>query len=126
VSSLLLLYVYVLPPIFATLLGLPDTMRVVVSVLLVAPLAFFMGMPFPTGIREVGQRAPQLVPWAWGMNGVFSVLGSTAVIILSMATNFTVSLAAAALLYGVAALVAPALCQTRVEEAYAATVSVAG
>ena len=126
VSSLLLLYVYALPPIFGALLGLPDTVRVVVSVLLIAPLAFFMGMPFPTGIREVGQRAPQLVPWAWGMNGVFSVLGSTAVIILSMATNFTVSLAAAALLYGVAALVAPALCQTRVEEAYAATYSVAG
>jgi hypothetical protein len=53
------------------------------------------------------------------------VLGSTAVIILSMATNFTVSLAAAALLYGVAALVAPALCQTRVEEVYASAYSVA-
>ena len=125
VAGVILLYVFALPPLFAALLGLPDVARVVVSVLLIAPLAFFMGMPFPTGIREIGQRAPQLVPWAWGMNGVFSVLGSTAVIILSMATNFTVSLAAAALLYGIAALVAPALCQTRVEEAYASAYSVA-
>jgi hypothetical protein len=125
VSALILLYVFALPPIFLALLGLPDVARVAVSVLLIAPLAFFMGMPFPTGIREVGLQAPQLVPWAWGMNGVFSVLGSTAVIILSMAANFTVSLAAAALFYGVAALVAPALSQTRIEEAYAPAYSVA-
>lgn len=119
VSALILIYVFAMPPIFSALLGLPDLARVVISILIIAPLAFFMGMPFPTGIREVGQRAPELVPWAWGMNGVFSVLGSTAVIILSMASNFTLSLAAAALLYGIAALVAPALQQTRIEEAYA-------
>ncbi len=125
VAGVILLYVLALPLIFGALLGLPDELRVAMSVLLIAPLAFFMGMPFPTGIREVGQWAPQLVPWAWGMNGVFSVVGSTAVILLSMATNFTMSLAAAALLYGIAAIVAPALRQTRMEGAYATAYSVA-
>ncbi len=125
VSALILLYVFAMPPIFSALLGLPDTARVVVSILMIAPLAFFMGMPFPTGIRAVGQRTPELVPWAWGMNGIFSVLGSTAVIIVSMFSNFTISLAAAALIYAVAALVAPALKQTRMEETYAPAYSMA-
>jgi hypothetical protein len=125
VSALILLYVFAMPPIFSALLGLPDTARVVISIVMIAPLAFFMGMPFPTGIRAVGQRTPELVPWAWGMNGVFSVLGSTAVIIVSMFSNFTISLVAAALIYGVAAVVAPALRQRRSEETYAPAYSVA-
>lgn len=125
VSALILLYVFVMPPFFSALLGLPDTARVVVSILMIAPLAFFMGMPFPTGIRAVGQRTPELVPWAWGMNGVFSVLGSTAVIIVSMLSNFTISLAAAALIYALAAAVAPVLRQTRMEETYASAYSMA-
>jgi hypothetical protein len=118
VSALILLYVWGLPVVFSALLGLSDLARVIASILLIAPLAFFMGMPFPTGLREVGQGAPALVPWAWGMNGVFSVLGSTAVIILSMMSSFTVSLIAAALIYGVAAWMAPALRETRVEKVY--------
>lgn len=125
VSALILLYVAALPPLFSALLGLPDAARVVVSMALIAPLAFFMGMPFPTGIRAVGQATPQLVPWAWGMNGVFSVLGSTAAIILSMNSNFTVALATAALLYGLAAWMAPSLRLARMEETYAAAYSVA-
>lgn len=119
VSALILLYVWALPAAFSALLGLSDAARVIASVLLIAPLAFFMGVPFPTGIREVGQAAPALVPWAWGMNGVFSVLGSTAVILVSMMSSFTVSLIAAALIYGVAAWMAPALHETRVEKIYA-------
>lgn len=125
VSALILLYVVALPPLFAALLGLPDAVRVLVSMALIAPLAFFMGMPFPTGIRAVGEAAPQIVPWAWGMNGVFSVLGSTAVILLSMTTNFTIALATAALFYGVAAWMAPSLRLTRMEETYATAYSVA-
>ena len=118
VAALIALYVLFLPPVFRALLGLDDTIRVVVSILLIAPLAFVMGMPFPTGIREVGRHAPGLVPWAWGMNGIFSVLGSTLVILISMVSSFTVSLFVAALIYVVAAVVAPGLHETRMEESY--------
>ncbi|BCX02941.1 MAG: hypothetical protein KatS3mg053_0879 [Candidatus Roseilinea sp.] len=115
VAFLIVSSAFLLPPIFEGLLGLEDTVRVLVSVILVAPLSFVMGMPFPTGLRAVGWRARQLVPWAWGMNGVFSVLGFTAVVLLSMATSFTVSLIGAALLYGLAAVAALALGRTSVE-----------
>jgi Sec-independent protein secretion pathway component TatC len=50
-----------------------------------------------------------LVPWAWGMNGVFSVVGSTLVIIISMASTFTMAMACAALFYAIAAFVAAGL-----------------
>jgi hypothetical protein len=102
-------YIAVLPPIFSALLMLPDSVRMAISVLLIAPLALLMGMPFPTGLRQIGERAPAMVPWAWGLNGVFSVVGSTLVIIVSMSTSFTVAMASAVLFYGLAAAVAPAL-----------------
>jgi hypothetical protein len=104
-----------LPVVFGALLGLPDVARVLISIVLIAPLAFVMGMPFPTGLKEIGLKAASLVPWAWGMNGIFSVLGSTLVVLVSMFSSFTVSLIGAALLYGLAALVAPALGKARVE-----------
>jgi hypothetical protein len=113
--ALILLYVIALPVVFGALLGLPDVARVLVSIALIAPLAFVMGMPFPTGLREIGLKVGNLVPWAWGMNGIFSVLGSTLVVLVSMFSSFTVSLIGAAVLYGLAALVAPALGKARVE-----------
>ena len=56
-------------------------------------------------LRRVGLRTPALVPWVWGLNGVFSVLGSALVIVVSMQAGFTAALAGAALLYALAAAV---------------------
>lgn len=94
------------------MLRLSDVERILASVLLIAPLATVMGMPFPTGLRQLGERAPQLVPWAWGMNGVFSVVGSVVVILVSMVSNFTVALACGATCYLAAAGVCAALWQS--------------
>lgn len=117
IVGLTLVYVLVLPPVLAALLTQSDLVRVLLSVALVGPLSFVMGMPFPTGMRLLGERAEALVPWAWGMNGVFSVLGSVVVILVSMFASFTASLTVAALFYGAAAVVAPALWQVHVAEA---------
>jgi len=38
-------------------------------------LGFFMGMPFPLGMVSLGEIAPKGIPWAWGMNGFFTVFG---------------------------------------------------
>jgi len=64
-------------------------LRVVVAVLLVAPLGLLLGVPFSTGLRLVGNEAPLLVPWAWAVNGFFTVIGSVAAMILGMALGFT-------------------------------------
>lgn len=112
VASLIVVYMLALPPIFSAMLRLSDVERILASVLLIAPLATVMGMPFPTGLRQLGERAPQLVPWAWGMNGVFSVVGSVVVILVSMVSNFTVALACGATCYLAAAGVCAALWQS--------------
>jgi hypothetical protein len=124
-ALLAVVYTFGLAPLAQSLLRLPDLARIVVSVLLIAPLAFLMGMPFPTGLKQLGVRAPGLVPWAWGMNGVFSVLGSSAVILVSMFSNFTWAMLGAALFYGAATLVAGALWKVDVAERVVAPLAAA-
>jgi len=56
-------------------------------------------MPFPLGLVAVGAGAPALVPWAWGVNGFFTVIGSVVAMVLGMVFGFAVVLAAAAACY---------------------------
>ena len=38
-----------------------------------------LGTMFPTGLRLARERSPLFVPWAFGINGVFSVIGTAVV-----------------------------------------------
>jgi spermidine synthase len=92
----------VTPYVFSEALGLALPWRVLVSLLLIAPVGFVLGMPFPRGLRIVAEEAPELVPWAWGVNGFFTVIGSIAAVILGMAFGFRFVLGVAAACYLVA------------------------
>jgi hypothetical protein len=94
-----------MPPILSLTLGLALGWRVAVAVALVAPLGFLLGIPFPTGLRIVVNEATPLVPWAWAVNGFFTVIGSVAAMILGMALGFAAVLLIAGGCYA-AALVA--------------------
>ena len=87
--------------IFA-LMALPTMGRVVTSAALVFPLAFFMGMPFPLGILAVQQHSRAAVAWAWGMNGLFTVIGGLASVLLSLYLGFRFGLVLALATYGLA------------------------
>ena len=50
-------------------MGLPDALRIVISAVLIAPMAFFMGIPFPLGLARVEASDARLIPWAWAING---------------------------------------------------------
>ena len=65
-----------LGPLFAKLMVLPVAAKIAVSLILIAPLAFCMGMPFPLALSYVGRHGPDLIPWAWGVNGCASVLSA--------------------------------------------------
>jgi hypothetical protein len=52
--------------------------RALMTMLMIFPLGFFLGMPFPCGLRVVGSWGDELVPWMWGVNGLTSVIGSVA------------------------------------------------
>lgn len=74
--------------------------RVLVSALLVFPLGFFMGMPFPKGTLRVGE----LIDWGFAVNGAASVLGATAVVAIAFTYGFSTALLIGALLYLIAYL----------------------
>ena len=102
-----IVYLLALDRLLAPFASLADSLRILVSVLLIAPLAFFMGLPFPLGITRVGQRTPALIPWAWGINGCASVISAVLATLLAMHFGFTVVVMSAVLLYGVAAVSVP-------------------
>jgi hypothetical protein len=64
-------------------------------------------MPFPTGIKAVSEQSSRFIPWAWGVNGFFTVIGSVVAIILGMALGFKLVILLAALFYLFALLVLP-------------------
>ncbi len=76
------------PRIFHLLLGVPLILRVVYSVGLIAPLGILMGMPFPLGISLVHKTSSELIPWAWGINGYATVIGSPLCLILAITMGF--------------------------------------
>lgn len=87
------------PMVFSSTLGWELPWRIAISVLLVAPLGIILGMPFPTGLRIIASEAPALIPWAWGVNGFFTVIGSVGALIFGMAFGFKVVLIIAGACY---------------------------
>lgn len=69
--------------------------RMIITAVLIAPLGFLMGMPFPKGTLKVGP----LVDWAFAVNGAASVLGSTVIILVAISFGFTAALLIGAGLY---------------------------
>jgi hypothetical protein len=73
---------------------------------LLGALSYFLGMMFPTGLLRV---SPQELPWAWGVNGCFSVIGAALAGVLAMEFGFRAVLLAAAALYAIAVAAWPPL-----------------
>ena len=85
-------------------IGWSLSIRLGVTVALLAPLGFLMGMPFPLGMRWAGMHHPGVVPWLWGVNGVMSVLGSALSIALAIHFGLRITLFIAVGLYGLAGI----------------------
>ncbi|HEX9179340.1 MAG TPA: SAM-dependent methyltransferase, partial [Burkholderiales bacterium] len=105
IAAIVLLYALVLPALFVPLSSLPQGARLAAAAALVAPLAFWMGMPLPLAIGRLG--GPQLVAWAWGLNGFASVVGAVLATLLAIHLGFNRVLLLAAALYLAAAAAAP-------------------
>jgi len=99
IAGITLAYVALLPAVYDGFGGHALVWRVFVSVVLLLPLALLLGMPMPLGIRMLSLRAPELVPWAWGINGSASVMGSVAAVIIAMHWGFGAALVVGALAY---------------------------
>ncbi len=82
--------------------------RVILTLVLIAPLAFLMGLPFPLGLSRLAAVAPASIPWAWGINGCASVLSALLAALLAVHLGFNAVLMMAAGLYVLAVLAWPA------------------
>ncbi|MEW6259432.1 MAG: hypothetical protein AB1547_05945 [Thermodesulfobacteriota bacterium] len=90
--------------LFQLLLAKPTWLRVGISFLLILPLGFFMGIPFPLGILTIRNRPPGAIAWVWAMNGFFTVIGGLISVVLSVSVGFRWTLFVALTVYAVAAL----------------------
>ena len=88
-----------LPAIIKVSLGFNFILRVLITVLVLAPLGVLMGMPFPGGIMILEEKAPGLIPWVWGINGAASVLASILSMLLALSFGFKIVLVVGALCY---------------------------
>jgi len=79
--------------------GLPIALKVAMTIVMIAPPGFFMGMPFPTGLRRLEEWHPPSVRWAWALNAAASVLGSVTALVCAIYMGLLQTLLAGGLLY---------------------------
>jgi hypothetical protein len=81
--------------------------KLVMAIMLIAPLAFCMGLPLPLALARVAASQPAFVPWAWAINGCASVVSAVLAVLLAIQFGFTLVLILALLFYALAALTFP-------------------
>ncbi len=92
-------YLFLLPALFDVLMAAPLIIKIFTSILLIAPLAFFMGMPLPLAMESLSQNEQSLIPWAWGINGCASVISAVLATLLAIHFGFTMVVVMAIILY---------------------------
>lgn len=84
--------------------GFPLWLRMLTCSALIAPLAIPMGIPFPSGLSMLTAEREPLIPWAWSINGFFSVIGSSATVLIAIGYGFKPIIVIAVTLYIFSAL----------------------
>ncbi len=92
----------IVSPIVEGGVALPFAVRVLIAVLVIAPVGFAMGMPFPTGLSLLERLMPESVRWAWAMNAASSVMGSAAAMFFAIYIGLRMTLILGAVCYALA------------------------
>lgn len=101
---ILALYAFILMPLLMATIAFPFGIKIALSLLLIALPAFFMGIPFPLGLRFLAHEREENIPWAWGINGCFSVMATPLALIVAVEAGFIDIMIISAGFYGIAAL----------------------
>jgi hypothetical protein len=105
IAVLIAVLAFVASPLSATAAGWNVYSKMAITALSIAPAAFLMGMPFPSGLRRLEERHPPSVRWAWSINAAASVLGSGGAIVLAIYLGLRATMLIGGGLYLVALLV---------------------
>jgi hypothetical protein len=98
------------PAILATL-DLPWLARAALVLAVLAPASLALGLPFPLGLAHTGSGG--FLPWAWGLNGAFSVVATPLANLIAREAGFSRVLLCATLLYVIAFIMFPATRKSR-------------
>lgn len=94
-----------LEPLLLHTVGLPWALRAAILLVVTAPVSLALGLPFPMGLARAGSGA--MLPWAWALNGAFSVVATPLANLLAVHDGFNRVLMAAILLYVLALISFP-------------------
>jgi hypothetical protein len=86
-------------PLLTALVELPVPLKMLITVLLISPLGFVLGMPFPTGLQRLERWHAPSVRWAWSLNAAASVLGSVGALVCSIYLGLVQTLIVGGLFY---------------------------
>ena len=103
-SALVLLF---LQDLMLATLGLPWLARAALVLAIAAPVSIALGLPFPLGLGRVGSGG--FLPWAWGLNGAFSVVSTPLANLTAIGAGYDRVLLCSVLLYVTALLTFPRL-----------------
>jgi len=107
IAVISLAVIAVVTPLVTWAIPFARSTRIAIAVATLVPIGVALGIPMPAGIRLLHSRAPQMVTWAWGINGALSVVGATLAIFIAMNWGFGITLVGASTIYliGLAALI---------------------
>ncbi|MEO7142182.1 MAG: hypothetical protein ABI165_01625 [Bryobacteraceae bacterium] len=99
VTALVIVLAFTVSPLAESGVGLPLWLKIGITVLVIAPVAFLMGMPFPSGLSRLEVRHHASIRWAWALNAAASVLGSGVAIVLAIYLGLRLTLTIGGSLY---------------------------
>ncbi|MBR0681096.1 hypothetical protein GXW74_11400 [Roseomonas eburnea] len=86
-------------PAVLAALDLPWILRAGLLVVSLAPISLALGFPFPLGLDRFQREGPALLPWAWALNGAFSVVATPLANLLGHGAGLSWLLAAGMICY---------------------------
>ncbi len=107
VVAVCLLAFFCLRPVLLGTLDLPPMVRAVGLVLAIAPISVALGLPFPLGLDRFQKDSDALLPWAWALNGAFSVIATPLANLLGIGIGLPALLIGGMLCYIAAIFVLP-------------------
>jgi hypothetical protein len=98
-SGIIVLFSLILPEIVRSVTALALPIKSMLVVMIASLIGVLMGIPFPLGLSFLETLDQRLIPWAWAVNGCFSVLAPVAAIMVAVATGFSTVLLLGAFMY---------------------------
>lgn len=104
IAGLILCYSLGLEFILKSSIGFHPSLKLFIALTVISLPSYFMGFPFPLGLKMVSQSNENLIPWAWCINGAMSVVSAGLAIVIAVELGFKVAFLIAAAAYGISLL----------------------